>query len=183
LGYINRKAEIVYLAHPRTASRATSEALTEQAGFITKHENRSQLGHHARMYEKIPSDWLIFTTIRNHFDTQVSWYFKDGARDKPPFDEGFIKRNLTTLYFPIRNRMWGLHGRRANHLIRYENLDDELNSLLESRGLGPVELPRIGVSENRQNRSYEPFYDKPAREYIESRFRNEMAELKYSWGD
>ena len=174
---------MVYLAHPRTASRATSEALVQQAGFIKQVKPRSQIGDHEGIHENIPDDWIVFTTVRNHFDTLVSWYFHKNPRpsEKPPFDKGFIQRSLATCYFPILDRMWGMHRPLASHVLRYERLDAELNALLEYRGLGPVELPELGVSENRQNRSYRIFYDEPAREYVEDRFHIEMAELNYSW--
>jgi hypothetical protein len=47
-------------------------------------------------------------------------------------------------FFPVRDRMFGLHAPHADTWLRYETIDEDLNAWLATRGLGPVKLPYVG---------------------------------------
>jgi hypothetical protein len=84
-------------------------------------------------------------------------------------------------YFPEPDCMWALHAPVSDYIVRFENLEADLNEWLAVYGLGPVTLPVENVSETRADRPYQTYYDEPTRRYVEERFAVEMAGLGYRW--
>ncbi len=176
VAYVNEAKRIVYLAHPRTASHATAKAL-KQAGFTYRSKY-----HHAPLSGPLPDDWLVLTTVRNHFDALVSWY-EDRYSHSRPFDFTFIEFLLAEhpYYFPTRTMLWGLHTPYATHIIHWEQLDVSLNGVLQAHGLGPILITRDNIGKRRQGRDYREYYDPDTREYVEDLFALEMGALGYSY--
>lgn len=168
--YVNYSRRMIYLAHPRTASRATRDALIERFGFRRQGQHHSTLGEH-------PDGWTVFTTIRNHYDAWASWYCKNarnGERMDAAFVEGFVGRK--DRYFPVEGRMWGLHAGVADVLLRYESLEADLSALLGA----DVTLGRVG-GEDRNGRDYREIIEPSAHAYIGYRYEAEIEEYGYGW--
>lgn len=127
---------LVYLANPRTASRATAKALLA-VGF------RMEGSHHSG--GDVPTGFRTFTTVRDLYDTLSSWGRKLGEN---PGALGDILSRVLLEQRPIIEEWepWTLfpHARDADVLLRYETLEADLNRLLVGYGLGPVKLERIG---------------------------------------
>lgn len=185
--YYHAGARLVYLAGPKTASRATGRALVK-AGF----ERRR---HHAGPRDDYGGDPIPFeecevaTTVRDHFDALLSWWysqtFRPGGR-KPgeEIDVAYLDRVLATPYFPRRGEWWGLHRYDADVLLRYENLDTELGTWLLRHGIRPVDLDRTNVSKDRSApedriRSGWRELPGPVRTEVLTRFYDEIRELGY----
>lgn len=181
--YVHKDARIVYLANPKTASISTSMALHMHAGFTTHRIHRQ---HHARLERSMGEGWIVCTTVRNHFDAFVSWYFHLNRQEQQPFSVTFLddlvgERDKTNHYFPDPDRLWHYQAEFATHLLHFENLEAELNNVLALRGLSPVELPRENVSLSRKHRPYQDFHTPETRVWVEDRYGREMAELGYKW--
>jgi len=179
--YWNDEARLVFLAHPRTASRSIANALRLQCGF------KSGGNHHAAPIGK--DDYTKFTVVRNHFDTLVSWWFfimSERKHDPKPFDKDFIpylwnySRYGYGKLFPIEHRLWGLHSAAADYVLHYETLLADLNGVLTTKGLGVESLTHVH-DRSRNGTPYEPMYDTATRRFVEDWFAEELEELDYSY--
>ena len=177
--YVNRKAKLCYLASPRTASRAVRNALKQPThGFY------QEGAHHDGPREGLDvQGYTCFTVVRNHWDAVVSWWYNARMYEKEE------KPSLEWLALQFaRNRGYYWPGKLFWFrdvpniiLLRYENLEDELNHLLQARGLKPVVLPKFGVSEKREGRHYSTYYDPDTREFVKWCFLPEINELGYKF--
>lgn len=173
LMYIHRKKRLVWLANPKTASQSTADALVNQAGF-----ERASRNHHDGLTK--PADkgqYVVATTVRNHFDAVVSWWFH--YNQQRPLDAEFIDHIYKSAYFPIFDQFWGLHAPASQVILKYERLDEDLNDWLHTHGLPTVELPHMGVSKPRRGMPAKLFIDKQTAKYIRDRFRDEMERYGY----
>ncbi len=177
--YVSEKRKLIFLAHPRTASRAVVAALQsvelEHLGF----EPHPKTSHHDTLTEHPGLGWTVFTVVRNHFDAWVSWQAFNGAR-RPCGPRRSIQDTVRgtmqlTSHFPDPRRMWALHCGYADVLMRYETLEADLRAAFHDT----LTLPHIGGSE--RHADYRDAYDAEARAFIELRFGAEMEELGYRW--
>ena len=176
--YIDRERKMIYLAHPRTASTATA-AFLQTIGFEPSH------GHHSMMWspgcpitEDERGEYEVFTTIRNHYDTLVSWFhvYLDTALTELPIIEASFYRSLDPKYVKPHS-LWWMHMPDADVILRYETLDEDLSLLL---GLD-VEVPFKNVSRRRGDKHYSAFYSERAREHAEARFSEEIERCGYDF--
>ena len=124
--------------------------------------------HHEAV--KVGKGWVSFGVVRNHWDAALSWVL---AHNYPMTVES-LRKALDNEYIS-ENKMWGYHS--PDFLLRYENLEQELNDFL----FAPVKLPRENVSQNRKGRTYIEIYDAETRCYIWDRFKDEIEALGYEW--
>lgn len=173
--YVSQSRKMIFLAHPRTASRAVVAALhsveLEHLGF----EPHPSTDHHDPLTEHPGPGWTVFTVVRNHFDAWVSWQAFNSKTAHRSLQATIIWTMQHSGYFPENERTWALHCKHADTVLRYETLQADMTDLLRT----PVELPYIGRSERPTN--YRDAYDASARSYVELRFGHEMDELGYSW--
>jgi len=175
--YIHEEGGLVFLAQERAASRSVGAAL-EGIDFkmVGAHHDGPDQG--LRTYG-LP----MITVVRNHWDSMVSWWFNARMSEKES------RPTLVWLSrFWSRNRYLFRPGRMFRFLelpnviaLRYENLDEDLNHVLEKFGFPQVELPHVGVSEEREGRHYSEFYDSETRLLIDWAFRPEINDLGYSF--
>lgn len=189
--YFHLQKKLLYLAHPRTASRATRDTLLEQAGFeqLTRHgSRRDDLPHHITTEEIRaktdfdPEEYTVFTTVRNHWDAVLSWYYHLRVPDhgfEPSWLDQFLHKN--DIYLPEHGRLWELHRRGADVIMRYENLQQDLNDLLWANGIEPVELKEVGTTDEKAGKHYSEFYDAKMRHAVGSLFSKEIKELGYEF--
>lgn len=142
--YVHQGAGLIYLANPRTASRATAKALKAIGfGMVGSHHSGLRDVEDLKYFARLAS-MTSFTTVRDLHDTIRSWGRKlEGDDHHDPADEILRWMKEDRQYAIIRGwEPWTLfpHARYADHLLRYEHLEDDLNHLLEEHGLGPVEL-------------------------------------------
>lgn len=172
----------MYLAHPRTASQATAVALMS-IGF-------KKVSHHLRLWEvgadivtrENRDEWLVFTTVRNHFDALVSWVCKRyKRRTYTPWDLQAFETALAGNMWVEKNRMWHLHSDDANVVMRYESLESDLAAVLSLKGLDIPRLSKKNVSAERHGRPYQEFYVEATRRYVEERFRHEIERFRYQF--
>ena len=178
--YIHPSKYLIYLAHPRTASASTAEALTK-IGF----EKPPGRDHHCRLHgpgspipPELRDEWIVFTTIRNHFDAAVSWGYMDSNNPSTiPWSKGFFKRALETPWVGA-NTMW-FHT-ESDAFLRYENLLEDLEIFLGGFDLELPELPHLNASD-RKGKHYSEYYDFESRDYVEKRFQDELRHFGYKF--
>lgn len=174
--YIHTRADLIYLAHPRTASQATRDALFE-LGFIQHND------HHSRLPSRMQTgDYSVATTVRNHFGALVSWWH--ATHRKYVLGPDYIDKLFTAepTYFPVKNRMWAFHAPSAGTILRFESLLADLNSWLDAGGLPTVdEIPRVNVTDQKHGAPYTAFVPQPLVAYVRIHFREEMEEYGYDY--
>ena len=161
--YILPAKKIAFIAHPRTASTATRDALLA-LGF-------EQLGtHHEVKPNWCPKGWVIGTTIRNPLDVLVSWYFKTAK--ELPFAEWLPWFLDHPNHYLAQGMFFGLLY--ATHVLRFEHLPKDFAAFLRANKLPDIEIPRRNVSPCRQGRSCHAMYDDGLYRLVESRFKKEI---------
>lgn len=196
--YFHKEARLIYLAHPRTASMATANAL-KSIGFEKCGGN-----HHIRLWDRcsplperlsdpIPygenlvteenrNEWYVFTTIRNHYDAVISWVFRRWrGRVKHGFEVKHFVEALDHNGWVGENSLWSLHSYDVDHIMRYENLQKEFDSVLRLGGLPKTIIEPYNVSEGRKGRHYRDLYIEETKEYVYHRFMDEMLMFGYTF--
>ena len=179
--YFHGGAKVIYLAHPRTASMATADALLE-IGFKLLHEHHGRLNSLPIVNDlgTMREEWKVFTVVRNHFDAAVSWIFRR-TQGRRAMNRDLFEWALT----PPVNRwvaertMWERHSSCVDEVLRYENLQEELNRVLSCAGLPAVTLRRRNAGVGREGRHYSEFIGSDTRQYLEKRFGEEMRRFQY----
>ncbi len=184
--YYHRKARVVYLANPRTASQATA------AAFLTVGFEKAKPGdHHSRLFEVGPvtpanrDDW-VFTTCRNHFDAAVSWVFAKHQGEPPEWNVDAFRNALEGNPWVGPDTLWHRHpfnSEVVDEFFRFESLEDDLARMLPPRGVAVPELRRINLSPDRNGAPYQFFYSPESRAYVAERFKTEIAAFGYRFID
>jgi len=186
--YVSKERRMVYLASPKTATKATKEYLRLFDFYKTG-------THHDTLTAHPTGDWTVFTTVRNPWDLWVSWFYYSGYRMGTfslPWLKAWQKRHST--YYPYSNNLFGFYTQYADRILRFETLQDDLHDLLgDYPGYDnyTVELPRINIGANRltQRRSgteeyhYREEYEKhpEVRDYIAKQYAEEIALYGYTF--
>lgn len=165
-----------FLAMPRTASKAVREALYQRGFKISG-------GHHdISEFENIvqPND-IVFSTIRNHFDWFVSFWYLNGCPDK--FDRYVTKTCRESRWVKknpdcTRCELYWEFAPKSTHLLRYEHLQDDLDELFKSMNIKQVQLTQNGM---KKPRPYQCYYRKGTVKYIEDRFGDELSKYGYEF--
>lgn len=165
-----------FLAMPRTASRACCEALKRIGAVCVD-------GHHQTdKYKRVVQEGdLVISTVRNHWDWFVSFWHLNGCpgnfgRFVPRLcrESRWINRNPTC----TECRLFWQYVPLSTVILRYERLKDDLNYTLLTHGFPTVELEQMGDA---KPQPYQTYYDDTTREYVQSRFRKEIAKYGYTF--
>lgn len=146
--YVLKNKKIAFIGHPRTGSTAIGHVLTEHLGF-------ERVGtYHGIVPEIIEPDWIVGCTVRNVYDTIVSWYFYN--RHPGPFED-WLPDFLDNPNHLIKDGLF--YGQKyATHVLRFENLDADFQEFLLKAGLDDHPLPKKNVSERRAGRPWRTFF-------------------------
>jgi hypothetical protein len=166
--YLHHEKKLGFIAHPRTASSATSHTLMEM-GFEIVH------GHHG-MGNILYADWKFFCTVRNPFDVLVSWYFSQ--KREQDFDL-WLPIFLRTCQFLQGPRMF--FGRSVcTHVMHCETLQDDFDGLCGDFGFRPRTIERRNVSPLRKYKGYMLRYNLDRARQVIKKFRDDFTENGYS---
>jgi len=146
--YYSPSGKLIFLANPRTASSAARRALLK-AGWVHTTDF-----HHGGLTEPHGEGWKVFSTIRNPWDTVVSWMLarrkgrKDWPWDVEALREGIEHPNVTK----YTAEALFMHAEVSDVLMRFEDVEEEVR-----KHLG-VELELVNQSQGRDGRHYSEFY-------------------------
>lgn len=187
--YLHEAAGLMFLASPRTASRATARAL-RSVGFhdlsdrilgtpsAIHHMSTAVVSQHLDLGD----DWTIFYTVRNHWDAIASWMFARDRSPTVPFMASEIEAVAAENATWIGERtLWHLHGGPGRIVLRYESLAADLSAVLAAHAIDAPDLPPVGVSEERRGRPARELFTDGARDYVGARFAQEIARYGYSF--
>lgn len=128
---------LVYLANPRTASRATADLLL-RVGFIMEGSHHSRYEDYVSGPRRPEKLWIV-TTVRDEDEMRASWARHLGTTPEAveammPANRHIIA-NWTTGWFP--------HLAQADQVLNYRRLQEELHAVLDAHGLPLHFLRRI----------------------------------------
>lgn len=179
----------IFLVAPKTGSTAVRKYLRTQRFYPAQLTGGPVLNlrggtnkNHNWLTEHPGDGWSVATTVRNHWDALVSWwsytYINRGEQEIEPFIHGLLDDATHQDWFwPDPHRMWGAYTAHADAVLRHETLEADL-----SRWLGhSVDLSRENVSPQRDGRHYSEFYTPDLRAFVGDWYREEIAELGYSF--
>lgn len=145
----NEKWQFVFLAEPHTASRAVRDALltipgTYKAG--SHHISMEVMLNYKNLRHRKRSYYTTFCVVRNPADIMVTVWLQSYEYTKQSQTLGeFIRRfgiNKPTAYF-------FKHAPTADHVLCYEDLQEELNCLLRSLHAPSVTLDTVGQTKDK----------------------------------
>lgn len=166
MSYVHREERLVYLAHPRTASVATAEAL-KRVGF------KQLQDHHALVIPDGP--YTVFTTVREHKDALASLYamrrvFWD-RHGQDPNDPSWVIHEIDegSLSHVVGPHRLFPFTERATRVLRFEQLDQDIDLIIPG-----LEIPRTNITKGPK-----PVFDPQMQAWIETYFHQERRELGY----
>jgi hypothetical protein len=146
----NEKWQFVFLAEPHTASRAVRDALLKlpssyKAG--SHHISMRAMLNYKNLRHRKHNYYTTFCVVRNPADIMVTIWLQSYEYTKQGQTLGeFIRRfgvNKPTTYF-------FKHAPTANHVLCYEDLQEELNCLLRSLYAPSVTLDTVGPTKDKE---------------------------------
>lgn len=180
--YIHEEAKLCFLAHPRTGSRSTRDAL-KTVGFesVGGHHDGPEQGYDLSSYN-------VFCCVRNHWDAMVSWWYNNRMNHKelkPSLQWLAIHISHNRYYFRPGSMWFFLNQVPGIIHFHFENMEEELNAILKIHGLPEVEIPLVGLSRERRRNHYREYYDTHTAEVVRWCFGPEIIKLGYDfdWAD
>jgi hypothetical protein len=171
--YVLNEPKLIFLAQPRTASQATAELLCQLGATPegTHHEIDLNRIHYLRQ-----RGFIAFSTVRNHWDALVSWwYFYRARRFAATFESWLdwaIVKNGHSYFRP--GRIYWNQPEYADTVLRFETIDRDLELLLP----GYV-LPRKNVTAQRH--PYQIYYTPTTRDIVGGAYRDEIEKYGYEF--
>ena len=116
----------------------------------------------------------------------VSWYHHQTSHpDKSKYFGKTFEWFLYDWAFNPRyfrgGKMYWERNPWCTRVLRFESLQTDFDSLLESCGLPATVLQVHNVSENRKRRAYSEFYSSVSIEFMQEQFGDEMESLQYGY--
>ena len=194
--YYNDDLKIMFLSTPKTGSTAVTHALKkaydfkwDRYGMDHRIRDITGFGRHTPLDHDLESEgWLVLTAVRNPYDLLVSWYYHHIERKtytgvfNAVFVNQLISNGMSGRYFPKKHSLLSLHLDYATHILRWEDLEHQLNNVLSIRELDPVELQVVNPSRLREHKTYEEYYeDEIFRKFVATRFSYDFERFQYSF--
>lgn len=182
---VNFEHRVCYLAHAKTASRATAQVLRQNSGFVPVTDHHDGVTGKSDGLEKSDvdrwwqSDWRDFVylrVVRNPWDVIASWWLDSASHIRYPkicatWFEAF--RVLHPRLFPPVD-LWPFLDLPVpdslSRILVYENVQHEL--FVVARFLGfpdPGELPVIGKTHGRDP-DYRTYFDSESEQWVRDTF-------------
>src|SRR5206468_7453488 len=122
-----------------------------------------------------------FACVRNPWDRMVSYYFTPtqsvGKWDRKEFRK-VISKALSVADYLRLDRGEDDPFSNVDHVMRFENLADDFQSVCATLGIRATRLPQY----NRSTREhYSKYYDDELRELVRNRFGSEIERFGYSF--
>jgi hypothetical protein len=177
--YVDHEAGIVFLAQPRTGSRAIKDWISNRNGVDLIGPHHSVDPAFLKVLQS--EGYRSFSVVRNHWDIVVSFYYLNRLHGNREEFHAWITRF-------VHRDGWVDHGGEkgsfrifwklrpySDELLRYEHGLAERRSKLYGE---PVVLPSIGISDRKPYRDY---YTEALRQYVADWFADEIATLGYEF--
>ena len=138
---------------------------------ITKH---SPLSHYKSIIEpSLYNSLFKFSTIRNPWDMLISYYFSPHRGVKKWNRTSFIDlvENVKNISYYLSLGSQFEIDSELNHLLRFENLDEDFSAICKQIGIPSTTLPRRNISTRKH---YSVYYDDELIKVVENKFSEEI---------
>jgi hypothetical protein len=183
---IDDSRELLFIHISRTAGSSIETALVGKDWWLidspTKHISAKQAREHYG--ESIWTTYNKFSVVRNPWDRVASLWAAKSWHQASKIDlncsfEFFIKnlkphpneRYQSLFYFDILNE-------DIEYILRFENLQEELNSMLDDIGCQPISLPH---TEKRSHKHYRNLYTEVEKNLVGEIFEKDITSLGYEF--
>jgi hypothetical protein len=226
MAIICRDAGLLFIMAPRTASSAVGRVLREELGgeFMPpsdvmdddgtlevrhKHTTLDDLVRHGLLSPEERAKLLVFTTVRNPFDSLVSLYVSNAATYRELQDKAGswgkqeLKRNnlrfcathtfdqwIEHSYQPtLRERLRGKRVRTRRNpwlagvdvVMRFESLQEDFEGVLRRAGVdGRHVVPVLNRTKGRR-RDYRSYYSPRSRQLVELAWKADLERFGYAF--
>jgi len=177
--YVSDELRLVYLAQPRTASRAVARLLQSRFGATLVKCPGSPYGpgHHSADPEKCAEyqerGYRVVTAVRNHWDLLVSWWFCNARQPAwPEFVQYWL--NGPNNRWAIPHRFYHYLQPMADTIMRYETLRSDLMMVTGKQ----VNLPIMGASPRGH---YSHYYTPELAQQVGEWCRDEIERYGYAY--
>ena len=175
-----------FILSAKTGSRSVYKALRAK-GPDGEPLYERKLGRHRICVDTVKevrdAGGKVYVSIRNPFETAVSWYEAETRHKQHPdiLWPQWLEKVMTRGIFPWVKPGGSLFpgAKFADGLIRHENgIEHEVCVILKSVGLGPVKLERVGAAA--VTRPDFEYWTQGLQELFVDRFRDDFDALGYS---
>ena len=137
--------------------------------------------------EKLWKEYFKFTIVRNPWDRLVSQYFGHVIKEMPglSIDNYFLRSFVYDEYHDYKRFVqpcldWITDDGNilVDHIIRFENLQDDFNVVCDKIGVEHIDLTNEGKSKKLHYRNY---YSDYTAELIYNKFRTDIEEFGYEF--
>ena len=194
---ISHEHRFIFFKTRKTAGTSIERALVPLCGpddvVAATHDGISGRNHHLPVplgafawfwrYRRIQrSPFITYTIERNPWDREVSLYFWR-TRKRPETSFGDFVRTNRQKYWVDNFDIYTIRGDlAADHVMRYENLGDELVSLARTIGCDPSAIALPHAKPRRVDKlDYRSYYDDELRDIIAKRHHREIELFEYSF--
>ncbi|MGV9103859.1 MAG: hypothetical protein ACOC3C_07070 [Candidatus Thorarchaeota archaeon] len=178
--YIIPEYKFAFLAAPRTGSKAIATALQEYRGAELIGSHHTTPDEHPEI--EIDGSWTVCSTIRNHWDAMISWWFKieRKARAMTPLSKFLPRFCENNPNFVQNGQLWWRTLPHTNTILRHEWLQADFDQALVKVGMSPLDLPRITDS-HRDNPAYQVYYKRATARWVGLYFAEEIKHCGYKF--
>jgi hypothetical protein len=168
--YVHEEKRVAFIAHPRTASTATGQALTG-LGF------GQWINHHGFDPKWDLTGWTVFATVRNPFDLMVSWYYHKKRHQEQTFQEWLPKFIALSNQYLDQGMFFGTNF--CTRMMRYETLQKDFDFVLGEVGFPQTDIPLKNVSHDRPDKPLSEYYDHRLINLMRTHFNKEIRQNGY----
>ena len=175
---IIQEHKAIFIHIPKNAGTSI-EALFANSSFIVQPYKHANIHEIKKKFPKVYDSYRKFTIIRNPYDKMVSWYF-------------YLKKQMDVDYDVLEFSEWVKEPSKLWHandpayfldpqhtwvddtvaLIKYENLDAELNQFFGKE----INLP---VTNKSDHNHFSDYYDEDSSNVIYNRYKEDFKKYNY----
>ena len=148
-------------------------------------EHKTFLQYKEIYNDAITEDTVLIMSIRNPFDRMASWYF-DAIKRRV----GQFKYKSISFTDAIKNRPGWVSklplltdfnaGAKNINYIRFENLQEDFNTVCDKIGIPRQKLPHENKSKHKH---YTKYYDDETRQIVAERYAKDIKCFGYTFGE
>lgn len=205
---INHNLKLLFIDITKTAGTAIISSLVRNypnekwEGTHHSIKNFTAKGYHitkgnptcSPVTEEILKEYTVFTVVRNPFDRMVStwhWGYKGDYRNTT-FEE-FIKNVNENKYIEFNSHRYRTQfdwisddddNVRVPHILRWENLQEEMDNFFEKINLQPFEILPDNTSKDRSGLDrthYRDYYNEETKQIVEEKFKKDLEFFNYTF--
>lgn len=192
---LSHRHNFIYLPIPKTGTTSLRSKLNKYADFSLNHHPRMsqyiEWGKQNGVGHKVIEKYYIFTFTRNPWDRWVSlykYYVLTGGGGSVHDDRLVAKlpkcfREFTSEIhpeiWPTFNRQVNFINDDVNFLGKFENYQQDVNTIVNILNLPKISLPKYNVSISKKH--YTEFYDDELKAQVAEKYGLDIEKFKYKF--